>query len=997
MASLELSQELNSKFTKIKIGRKKRTQTLAAAIDCGNWVIFRDLLCDEDVDVADVERCLVLHKLASTPDISLSFVEDIVDKILSHDVNINMTDENGDTAVMVAARCENWRVRVASDVPNLDVGGLSMTCFLLLLNYNTLDEDGLGVVHRLAQGGKKSHIFLLRKVRKSGGDINLQNADGNTATHVAVKNKKWNMAWVLLRRGARVDILNNDKYTVLHMLALYLRPATEKCTNIFSLLKPGCLNIDARDSRGNTTLQLAVKEGNTEVAEKLLNIGARADVLDENGGTVLHTMATQNHEYTSSLLKQAIACGAGLEMKNLEGNTALHVAAKLDNWDTVDKLIANDSVFLKAFQSLFSCIWRSNSDVGNVLEDLVKEGADVNTPDRFGCTVLQRLAQLDSEAHIVGVFGFLVNRGANRAVRTSVGDNLLHLAARNKHWRVVDQLLRRQFSAYEPDSEGYCVLHRLAEYRGKNLPALFRVLHNGWATNSARGPSGDTLLQLAAKHGNIPMVEYLVQEGAKTNINQLDSEGLSVIHQIAQCESEYRAGNLVSVVNLLLSKGANPRLRNLVGDTALNLAASHNNWNIVESLVESGCDLNQPDSKGFSILHRLAQREESFKYPSSEISLDTLFCMLLEKGANPFARSPRGETVLHMAAKHRKWTMVKRLVERGANINEPDSEGFYVLHRLVQDSDKNDEILELLVGKGANLNYKCPNIGTALHIALKGQRWSLAKKLVQLGADVNELDFEGLSVLHIIAAQKSVYYESRGRTSLIHLLITKGADVTARSPRGDSVFHLAARNDNWNVIEQILTHEPDGVENNKSTDSESEGLTIPFTLVTNNYRAMEKRCRHQHERSKGLTALQLALLGKQWEVVQFLLESGAHVDQNNPLKGKSPFHELAMDTSVGAVTARLVTERLVVHGINVNERDTQGDTPVNLAAKNGNWEVVRALLEHGADASLPDSQGWFVCHILAKDNSHLKLSGERLSCLLLLLTRNWFSSKPDRT
>ncbi|PVD33400.1 hypothetical protein C0Q70_04656 [Pomacea canaliculata] len=228
--------------------------------------------------------------------------------------------------------------------PNLDVGGLSMTCFLLLLNYNTLDEDGLGVVHRLAQGGKKSHIFLLRKVRKSGGDINLQNADGNTATHVAVKNKKWNMAWVLLRRGARVDILNNDKYTVLHMLALYLRPATEKCTNIFSLLKPGCLNIDARDSRGNTTLQLAVKEGNTEVAEKLLNIGARADVLDENGGTVLHTMATQNHEYTSSLLKQAIACGAGLEMKNLEGNTALHVAAKLDNWDTVDKLIANGAV-----------------------------------------------------------------------------------------------------------------------------------------------------------------------------------------------------------------------------------------------------------------------------------------------------------------------------------------------------------------------------------------------------------------------------------------------------------------------------------------------------------------------------------------------------------------------------------------------------------------------------------------------------------------------------
>ncbi|PVD33394.1 hypothetical protein C0Q70_04650 [Pomacea canaliculata] len=1492
--------------------QREIAQKLAAAIDCRNWVVVRDLLCDEDVDVADVERCLVLHTLASTPDISLSLVEDIVDEILSRDVNINMADNNGDTAVMVAARCENWKVvwllmsrqgalpdkdrvivflRIVSRSEHMNKNcGLSVhilgclweslnqtipechhraihevlihvaakvNCWWLVRDLltadiaNTLDEEGLGLVHRLAKGGMNHHIYLLHKLLENGGDINLKNVDGDTATHIAVKSKNWKMLDALLRRGARVDIANNDNHTVLHTLVFYfcfLSEIWKSADTTFSLLQKNCWNIDAREGGGYTALHLAVKERNSLIAEKLLTFGARADVQDGNGRTVLHTMATHKREFSSSLLKKAIACGAGLKINYSEGNTALHLAAKLGNWGYVNDLISEGAVvtepdsdgctvYDRIFTNETSCICLDLPSLErfplNVqlhlavklkcwkdFKNLLRKGAPINQRDRLGFTVLQRLAQMDSMESIEEVFRFLVNKGADITVRTQEGDNLLQLAAKHKNWLVVELMLK-QFSPYEPDSEGFSVIHRLAEYRGRNFSALFAKFSNKTAVMSSRTPSGETLLQFSAKCGNIPMVEHLIQERDVTNINQVDSEGLSVLHRTVQYESKYTEDNIGSVVNLLLSQGANPRLRSSVGDTALHLAARHNNWDIVECLVEHGCDLNEPDSEGFYVLHRLAQttqlRHSSLKshkeeyealfvmfvtkgadvfvhtsagdsviqlaakhgnwtivehlvklecevneldsegrnvlhrlaqttqrrqvlYNSSEAPEDTLFCNLLNKGADvyvrtsagdsvmqlaakhgnweiverllelewdvneldsegysvlhrfaqttqqtqvkddiffstlinkgadvsvqcrtgdtalhlaakcnnwtkvlylvnqgcdmnqpdsegcyilhkiaedvrpfnnslftllidkgacPFVRSNNGDTVIHVVAKLPDWDVVKQLIERGANVNEPDSEGFHILHRLVQEPD--EKILELLVAKGVNLNCRCPNIGTALHMAVKEQKWSFAERLVEFGADVNERDLEGLSILHIIACQK-MDYRSHDFTPLIHLLISKGADVTACSPSGDSVFHLAARYDKWEIIEQLLTPRNHGADCqrlnscNKRTihsyvverldEPDSEGFTILQRLATKTKRntsllrhlldngvkcdtlcpsghsAMHLAVKHDNwslieellrdktepqsaltpsskerfhsssqeklagikrthnskierkqsgrapfninakdsigntvlhlsakaekwdqvhrlltcganatledaqcsnwdivrellengaradntdsegmpvlhrllnnscrklatypfpsvgfrksqkiskarkltlvklmvhkgvdintKNQNGLTAIQLALIKKDWKVVQLLLKRGADVDQNVAPKGKSFLHELAMDTRVDAQTATSVTEQLLTCGFRLNDIEPHGDTPLNLAAKCGNWKMVCVLLEHGADASIPDSQGWFVFHRLVMDTTHRKYNEINLSSLLLLLTRNGF-------
>ncbi|XP_025085081.1 uncharacterized protein LOC112558697 [Pomacea canaliculata] len=316
------------------------------------------------------------------------------------------------------------------------------------------------------------------------------------------------------------------------------------------------------------------------------------------------------------------------------------------------------------------------------------------------------------------VFRFLVNRGADITVRTPEGDNLLQLAAKHKNWPVVELMLKRRASPYEPDSEGFSVIHRLAEYTGRNLSALF-MLFNKTAVMTSRTPSGETFFTACSKTWKHPCGE-------------IPGSG---------------------------SKGANPRLRSSVGDTALHLAARHNNWDIVERLVEHGCDLNEPDSEGFYVLHRLAQTAQRrlVWWSSRETPEDTLFRTLLNKGTNVSVRTSAGDSVIQLAAKDGNWKIVERLLELEWDLNELDSEGYNVLHRFAQTTRQtqvqDDIFFSTLLNKGADVSVQCRTSDTALHLSAKCNNWKIARFLAHQGCDMNQPDSEGCYILYRIAQE----------------------------------------------------------------------------------------------------------------------------------------------------------------------------------------------------------------------------------------------------
>ena len=147
----------------------------------------------------------------------------------------------------------------------------------------------------------------------------------------------------------------------------------------------------------------AVREGNLEEVEKLLEAGANVHAKNEAGATALMFAAQDGH---TEIVKVLLEKGADVDAKNKDGNTALILAARNGHAAVVEKLL--------------------------------KAGADVHDRNRFGQTALMFAAKNGRTA----VVAKLLKAGANVHVKNEDGNTALILAARNGHAEVKELLLK---------------------------------------------------------------------------------------------------------------------------------------------------------------------------------------------------------------------------------------------------------------------------------------------------------------------------------------------------------------------------------------------------------------------------------------------------------------------------------------------------------------------------------------------------------------------------
>ena len=226
-----------------------------------------------------------------------------------------------------------------------------------------------------------------------------------------------------------------------------------------------------------------------------------------------------------------------------------------------------------------------------------------------------------------------------------------------------------------------------------------------------------------------------------------------------------------------------------------------------------------------------------------------------------------------------------------------------------------------------------------LEVPIRAGDLAAAIDLLRSGADANRCRPDGLTPLMIAAGL--------GQAQMVELLLTAGADVLAIEPRmGATALHKGAQSGNADVIGLLLDH-------GAFIDQQSPVL--------------------------GNTPLMDAVLHKREEAVGLLLDRGARTTIRNHWQQTAL--DLAQHDGLDAI-ARLIeardeadarqvcvlaygaaikagdlgeVERLVAAGAPVNERAPivgsldDNYTPLGLAARAGRADIVRVLLDAGAD------------------------------------------------
>ncbi|MBS4211537.1 ankyrin repeat domain-containing protein [Bacillus sp. FJAT-49825] len=185
-------------------------------------------------------------------------------------------------------------------------------------------------------------------------------------------------------------------------------------------------------------------------------------------------------------------------------------------------------------------------------------------------------------------------------------------------------------------------------------------------------------------------------------------------------------GNIAEINNLI-NKGVNINSQDGLGRTAIMIAAYANDVETAKALIEKGADVNIQDK----------MKNNPFLYAGAEGYIEILQ-LTIEAGANPKLLNRYGGTALIPASEHGFVEVVKELLENTEiNVNHVNNLGWTALMEAIVLKDggrKQQETIKLLIEHGADVNIPDSDGVTPLQHAKERNFSEIEKILLQAGA-----------------------------------------------------------------------------------------------------------------------------------------------------------------------------------------------------------------------------------------------------------------------
>lgn len=294
----------------------------------------------------------------------------------------------------------------------------------------------------------------------------------------------------------------------------------------------------------------------------------------------------------------------------------------------------------------------------------------------------------------------------------------------------------------------------------------------------------------------------------------------------------------------------------------------------------------------------------------------------LERGAPVHARDAQGNTPLLLAASYGDATLLRVLLDRGADVNATNASGSTALLRAAPDFAK----IKLLVDRGAQVNVRSALGHTPLMVTARSANSHEAVEfLLAHGADVNATNIDGATALMAAAAG--------GDEKTVQLLLKHGANANAQPGIGFEHFLFggarsplmwAAFRGNTAIMKQLVAAGA------KVNDEGSVG-----------------------------TPLSQAVWSDRTAAAEWLIANGADVNQMTHMDGYTPLHWAASTEGSDAALVKLLLQRganpNLGGGAHIDAFMDVPQTPLMLARRRGETEILAALLNAGATNETRDS------------------------------------------
>jgi ankyrin repeat protein len=820
---------------------------------------------------------------------------------------------------------------------------------------------------------REGDINALTVFIAAGLDVNLCDVNGHSPLYYAVEHAQVESIQILIAHGADVHTVNGSGESLL------FNAAFEGHDKIIRILHNLGLDVKSSNRDLNTLLHIAAMRGHAKAIQTLVSLGAELNAKNKSGNTALHMAMRSGHTESVQAL---LDLGANPHIKNNKTLTALHIAAETGNVIAIKLLIKHiirtKNGLLPGVDNKADSSWHDISiefagalthaaSEGHIeaIKTLAELGANINHPN-WGSSAIGAAAN-NNQTHAVKVLvemgadhdysalNSAVKNGKNELVRLmlQLGSHLeshvplerkLKVLARytDNIYMLSPSLKPRDYDAYKDDS---FIIERL----------YHKFLKSGVSVNFAESlHQYDLSMETRAKilyQAKIASYIYAIIHHKPIDISTLPKLSEAEENQVIEIlmtqfkygylwrpNDDYSYDHLINLgrarslgfEKLYHNLKEQPILKELVEKAISQIEGIEQeyrqfklNINLIEAAAKGEIGaINEYITAGADYTFIDAKKQSALDW-AAKYGRDEAIKVLVQLGAN----QAQINSALWQAATGNHITAIKTLVDLGANQEGKDQA------LLAAAENGHVELIRSLVEHGAQLENDEGD--SALELATMNGHLEAMQILVELGADTHVALNHATSTLQAQA---------------ILLLVKLGANLG--SGYFDRTFLLIAM-DNAHKKEHLETIrvlcELYAELNPENPSNLTEALDLAFVnLKENRYNLNEDN----------------SFYGAQ---IRILIEAGAKVGLSH------------LNIAASYIQDPEIFKLIISRGIDVNEKDTDGESPLSHAASTDNSKAVKILIDLGAKLtdSLKD-----LYELLDKKSHYIDISYETIKLLI---------------
>ena len=753
--------------------------------------------------------------------------------------------------------------------------------------------------------------------------MHVTDSNGWTAIHYSVVNGSYKLVTYFADMGADIYLKDNLGQNCLHIAAF-----SGHLNLCRTLLDKYNFDVHKKSNTGWTALHYSARNGSHRLFTFFANMTSDIYVKDNLGQNCLHIAAAYKHLNLCKILVEKH--NFDINITDNDGRIALHHSAKSGSFDLVT-YFANKGNNIHFKDSLgCNCLHiAAFSGHLNLCRTLINQhNFNAHMADNDGWTALHYSARNGSYDLVT----YFAEVGINVYIRTTLGQNCLHIAALYGHMILCKTLLdKHNFDMQTVDNNGWTAFHCSARSGSYELVSFFMDMGTDILV---KDKLGQNCLHIAALCGHFNLCKKLINKH-KVDVNTTTNEGWTTLHFSAR-------NGTYKLFKLFTDMGTNIDVKDNLGRNCLHIAALYGHLNLCKTLIDKhNFDVHMADENGWTALH----------YSARNGSYELLTCFT-GMGSNIGLKDNFGRNSLHFAALSGHLNLCRILLDKHKfNVDMADNGGCTALHFSAENGSY--ELITYFVNMGSDIHLK-DNLGrNCLHVAALHGHLNLSKTLIdEDNFDVQMADNDGWRALH--------YSARNGSYELFTFFVDKGSDVHIKTKNGTNCLHIASLYGHLNLCKTFI----DKYNFDVFVANNDEWRALHFSAKNGSFNLfsyiLEKGSEIYCKTKSMENVLHLAAHEGHYDVCEFVLEYFI-----KDYKDKNTMKQYTLNGKFYSSQVFYKYKTIFLHAM-----DVDGNTYLHLAAQGNQAEICELLLKYDTEIITLLNKKDETARKIAKDNGY---------------------------